>query len=79
MYPPLALLANITGTVKLELTVDRASGAVRQARVLGGHPILREVSVDTAERWRFDPATINGDRVTVEVLFKPNCPKPLAE
>lgn len=54
-YPDLARRMNITGTVKVEVVVA-PNGTVKDARVLGGHPVLAGAAVDAAKKWRFEPA-----------------------
>lgn len=54
-YPELAHKMNISGTVKIEVTVA-ANGTVKEARVVGGHPVLAQSALDAAKRWRFEPA-----------------------
>lgn len=54
-YPELAHRMNISGTVKIEVTVA-ANGTVKEARVVGGHPVLAQSALDAAKRWRFEPA-----------------------
>lgn len=55
VYPELAHKMNIFGTVKIEVTVA-PSGAVKEARVVGGHPVLAQAALDAAKKWRFEPA-----------------------
>jgi TonB family protein len=54
-YPELARKMNITGTVKVEVVV-LPNGVVKEARVMGGHPVLASAAVDAAKKWRFEPA-----------------------
>jgi len=54
-YPELAHKMNITGTVKIEVTVA-PNGTVKEARIVGGHPLLAQSALDAAKRWRFEPA-----------------------
>jgi len=54
-YPELAHKMNISGTVKIEVTVA-PNGTVKEARVVGGHPVLAQSALDAAKRWRFEPA-----------------------
>jgi outer membrane biosynthesis protein TonB len=35
------------------VTIDRA-GAVKHARVVQGHPMLREAAVNAAQQWKFE-------------------------
>ena len=51
-YPQLLREQGIGGIVRLRLTVA-AKGDVSKAEVIGGNPILGEVAVAAAQRWRF--------------------------
>jgi TonB family protein len=55
LYPDLARKMNITGTVKIEVVV-LPNGVVKEAKVMGGHPVLAGAAVDAAKKWRFEPA-----------------------
>ena len=59
VYPPRALEARIHGTVRLELIVN-ADGAVRQALVVSGHPLLVDAAVQAAKRRRYRALVVNG-------------------
>ena len=54
-YPDLARKMNITGTVKIEVVVA-PNGTVKDARVVGGHPVLAGPALEAAKKWRFEPA-----------------------
>ena len=54
-YPELAHRMNISGTVKIEVTVS-PNGSVKEARIVGGHPVLAQSALDAAKKWRFEPA-----------------------
>ena len=54
-YPELAHRMNISGTVKIEVTVA-PNGSVKEARIVGGHPVLAQAALDAAKKWRFEPA-----------------------
>ena len=54
-YPELAHKMNISGIVKIEVTVA-PNGTVKEARVVGGHPVLAQSALDAAKRWRFEAA-----------------------
>jgi len=68
-YPELARKMNIVGTVKIEIVVS-PSGTVKEARVIGGHPVLASVSLDAAKKWRFEPATVETTGV-IDFKFEP--------
>jgi protein TonB len=55
VYPELARKMNISGTVKIEVVVA-PNGSVKDARVVGGHPVLANSALDAAKKWRFEPA-----------------------
>jgi TonB family protein len=57
MYPELARRMNLTGTVKVAVVVA-ANGTVKDAKVLGGHPVLATAALDAVRKWRFEPASI---------------------
>jgi TonB family protein len=57
VYPDLARKMNITGTVKVEVVVS-PNGTVKDAKVVGGHPLLASAALDAARKWRFEPAAV---------------------
>jgi TonB family protein len=70
VYPDLARKMNITGTVKIQVVVA-ANGAVKDAKVLGGHPVLAGAALDAVRKWRFEPAAVESSGV-VELKFEPH-------
>ena len=68
-YPDLARKMNITGVVKIEVTVA-PNGTVKEARVVGGHPVLANAALDAARKWRFEPAAGDSTGV-IEFKFEP--------
>jgi TonB family protein len=56
VYPDLARKMNITGTVKVQVVVS-PNGTVKDAKVLGGHPVLAGAALEAVKKWRFEPAT----------------------
>jgi len=65
VYTEEARLARIQGVVILEAIIDE-KGAVQQVKVLKGLPKgLSESAVETAKRWTFKPATLDGQPVPV--------------
>ena len=38
------------------LSAVAPNGTVKEARVVGGHPVLAQSALDAAKRWRFEPA-----------------------
>ena len=56
VYPELARKMNLTGTVKVSVIVA-PNGTVKDAKVVGGHPLLANAALDAIRKWRFEPAT----------------------
>jgi len=68
-YPALAKKMNIAGTVKIEVVVS-PNGTVKDARVIGGHPVLATAALDAARKWRFEPATVETSGI-IDFKFEP--------
>lgn len=69
-YPELAKRMRLAGTVKLEVVVA-TNGNLKNAKVLGGHPVLATAAMDAIKRWKFEPANAESTG-TVEFRFTPN-------
>lgn len=63
-YPPLAKMARIQGTVRLEAIISR-DGTIQDLKVLSGHPLLVKVALEAVQRWRYQPTLLNGEPVEV--------------
>jgi TonB family protein len=70
VYPDLARKMNITGTVKVEVVVA-PNGTVKEAKVVGGHPVLANAALDAVKKWRFEPAAVESSGV-VDFKFEPH-------
>ncbi|HLW84835.1 MAG TPA: energy transducer TonB [Candidatus Sulfotelmatobacter sp.] len=68
-YPDLARKMNITGTVKIEVVVS-PNGTVKEARVVGGHPVLSSAALDAAKKWRFEPSPVESTGI-IDFKFEP--------
>jgi TonB family protein len=68
-YPDLARKMNISGTVKIEVVVA-PNGNVKDARIVGGHPVLASAALDAARKWRFEPASTEVTGV-IDFKFEP--------
>jgi TonB family protein len=62
VYPALARKMNIVGTVKVEVVVE-PNGLVKEAHVVGGHPVLANAALDAAKKWRFEPSSAESSGV----------------
>ena len=68
-YPELAKKMNITGTVKIEIVVA-PNGTVKDAHIVGGHPVLANAALDAAKKWRFEPAPAESSGI-IDFKFEP--------
>jgi bla regulator protein blaR1 len=70
VYPPLAKVAKIGGTVELEILVQK-NGEVSDVKAISGHPLLVKAAIDAVRQWKFapEPSRVKG-RVTV--IFTPD-------
>jgi TonB family protein len=82
VYPAPAQEAGVEGIVVLETLIDEA-GAVAQARVLRGVPLLDQAALDAVKEWKFQPTLMNGVPVpvimtlTVSFVLENGAPSPL--
>jgi TonB family protein len=68
-YPELAKRMKITGIVKVLVTVS-SNGSVKEAKLMGGHPVLATAALDAVKKWRFEPGQQETTGV-VEFRFDP--------
>lgn len=69
LYPDLARRMNITGVVKILITVT-PTGSVKDAKLVGGHPVLANAALDAVKKWRFETASQEATGI-VEFRFDP--------
>jgi TonB family protein len=62
-YPELARRMKISGVVKVQVTVA-PNGAVKNAKLMGGHPVLANAVMDVVKQWCYEA----GKDETVENL-----------
>jgi TonB family protein len=66
VYPEIAKRMKISGTVRLEVTVD-AVGKVTDVKTLSGNHLLSAAAEDAVRKWRFEPGP---DVSTVDVSLE---------
>ncbi len=74
VYHPLAVRANITGTVILEAIVDR-DGRVADVRTLrSAHRLLDDAAIEAVRQWQYVPLVLNGipERFVLTVVLSFN-------
>jgi TonB family protein len=55
-YPALAKQMHLSGTVKVEATVN-SSGKIVEVKILGGHPVLAQSAADAARKFLYEPSS----------------------
>jgi TonB family protein len=73
-YPDLAKRMSISGVVKVQVVVA-PNGAVKSARIVGGHPLLVNAAVDAVKKWKFEAAAEETTGI-VEFKFDPSTANP---
>jgi periplasmic protein TonB len=63
-YPPLAKMARIQGTVRLEALISK-DGTIANLKAISGHPLLLKSALEAVQRWRYQPTLLNGEPVEV--------------
>jgi TonB family protein len=53
VYPDLARRMRITGTVKVKVAIA-PNGTVKEATLVGGHPLLVNGALDAVRKWRYE-------------------------
>ncbi len=69
VYPELAKRMRLAGTVRIEVVVS-PNGSVKEARIVGGHPVLAGAALDAAKKWKFEPASGESSGV-IDFRFEP--------
>ena len=64
-YPQQARAMRLEGQVVLRATVTE-NGALRDLKVVKGHPILARAAVEAVSRWRYRPYQLNGKPVAMQ-------------
>jgi TonB family protein len=75
-YPEIARRAGIEGTVWVKIWIDEKGNTRKAVLLKSDAEILNQTSLDTAMKWKFKPAMLNGKPVavwvTVPFKFKMN-------
>jgi Ca-activated chloride channel family protein len=64
-YPAIARAARAKGAVQVQIKVNE-SGEVIDARVVNGHPSLRDAALQAAKQWRFKATELSGAPVKTQ-------------
>src|SRR5271170_6190432 len=73
IYPPIAKVAHISGTVVLHCIIAK-DGTVKQVEYVSGPPLLLKSAMDAVRQWVYKPTLLNDKAVevdtTVTVVFE---------
>ncbi len=70
-YPPLAKMARIQGTVRLQAVIAK-DGTIKDLTVVSGHPLLAPAALAAVRQWRYQPTLLDGVPVEVETEIDVN-------
>jgi len=63
-YPELARRMHISGVVRIQVTVA-ANGSIKDAKLVGGHPVLADAALDAVKKWRYEAGTAESTGIVV--------------
>jgi hypothetical protein len=66
VFPPIAILAHVSGNVTIEAIVDQF-GKVQNIRMVGGPAMVQPVAADAARNWIFRPMMVGSRAVPYKV------------
>jgi periplasmic protein TonB len=69
IYPQLARKSGLSGTVKIQATIG-TDGQLRDIKVVGGHPLFVDATLDALKKWRYAPSSSETTTV-LEFNFHP--------
>jgi periplasmic protein TonB len=69
VYPAIAKVARIQGTVLIAATISR-QGTIENLQVMEGPPMLRQAAIDAVAAARYRPFLLNGEPVEVETSIR---------
>ncbi len=65
IYPTIAQMARVSGTVMLDITIS-TDGKVRRIKYISGPVLLGRAAMAAVSQWQFEPTLLNGQPVEVE-------------
>ena len=69
VYPPLAKTIGLQAVIHLDILIDE-TGAVKDIRLISGHPILAPSAIEAIKQWKYKPFEIDGKPTTVRTDVK---------
>ena len=71
VYPHIAQVSGISGTVKLHAIIGK-DGSIQSLSLISGQPILAAAALEAVKEWRYRPYVLNGEAVEVETFITVN-------
>jgi len=71
VYPPIAQVAHIEGSVRVQFVVG-TDGTTKDLTYLSGPPLLMRATLNSIRTWRFKPTIVSGVPVEVETITAVN-------
>jgi len=68
VYPPLARINRVSGTVRFTAIVGR-DGTIQGLTLLEGNPLLVPAATSAVRQWRYRPTYLNGDPIEVVTVI----------
>ena len=68
IYPPIARMAHISGTVMVHALVSKA-GVMENVQAVSGNPMLVQAALQAARQWRCRPYILDGNPVAVDTTI----------
>lgn len=68
MYPQIAKMAHVSGTVVLHAIIAE-DGTIQSLSVISGPALLQRAATDAVRQWRYAPTTLNGQPVKVDTTI----------
>ena len=68
VYPAIAKVAGVQGTVVLEAVISK-TGRIESLHVVSGHPMLRNAAVEAVQAARYRPYMLNDEAVEVQTTI----------
>lgn len=65
VYPPIAVAADVQGTVVLDVVIAR-DGSVAEATYASGPVVLMHAAIDAVKQWRYERTLLDGQPLEVE-------------
>jgi periplasmic protein TonB len=69
VYPKIAALTHVSGTVLLEAIIDE-EGNVTNLTVISGPSLLVDAAREAVLQWKYSPTILNGEPVSVKTVVK---------